>query len=217
MSSWVSASGWPLRRASSMVAAARPISLRGVTILASLGSWRGRCRGRCCRRWRSAGARVSTWPDTAAGRPPPGHRWCRTGRPDRDNAPAPAPAAGRRGEAGGLLGQQVLAAQAEILHRLVVAFHPQLGAHVEPRAEVDQLASAPAQHLCYHGPGGCPVIHADHHVDGALRQIHGLHHRDAGGGDHLASALGVLAVGEDQPIHVIGEQEATCSSSRSGL
>ncbi|CAJ1764595.1 hypothetical protein LGKMAHEF_00155 [Aeromonas salmonicida] len=65
---------------------------------------------------------------------------------------------------------------------------------------------APAQHLCYHGPGGGPVIHPHYHVDGGLRQIHGFHHRNAGGGDHLAGALRVLAVGEDQAVHVIGEQ-----------
>ncbi|MNP35447.1 hypothetical protein D3C76_1287800 [compost metagenome] len=50
------------------------------------------------------------------------------------------------------------------------------------------------------------MIHADHHVDGGERQIHGLHHRDAGGGDHLAGALGVQAVGQDQAVHVVGEQ-----------
>ncbi|MNH08808.1 hypothetical protein D3C79_682400 [compost metagenome] len=111
-----------------------------------------------------------------------------------------------QGEAGGLLGQQVLAIQAEVRHRLVVALHPQLGTHIEARPQVDHLAPSPAQHLCYHGPGGGPVIHADHHVDGGERQIHGLHHRDAGGGDHLAGAIRVLGVGEDEAIHVVGEQ-----------
>ncbi len=51
------------------------------------------------------------------------------------------------GKGGGLLGQQVLAGEAEVLHRLVVALHPQLGPHVETGAEIDHLTSAPAQHL----------------------------------------------------------------------
>ncbi len=50
------------------------------------------------------------------------------------------------------------------------------------------------------------MIHADHHVDGVGGEIHGLHHRNAGSGDHLAGTLGVAAVGEDQAIHVVGEQ-----------
>ncbi len=100
----------------------------------------------------------------------------------------------------------MLAGQAEIGHRLVVALHPQLGPHVEPGAEVDHLAPSSPQHLCYHGPGSCPVIHAHHHVDGGEGQIHGLHHRNAGGGDHLAGALGMLGVGEDETVHVVGEE-----------
>ncbi len=133
--------GCPLSRVSSMAAASRPMAWRGVLMLASLG--------------------VMAWPMSRALQPAMAICWgtgihlawhCSRAPTATSslvqNRPSEVGVAGHgllqqlaaQGEAGGLLGQQVLAIQTEVRHRLVVALHPQLGTHVEARPQVDHLA-----------------------------------------------------------------------------
>ena len=99
-----------------------------------------------------------------------------------------------QGEAGGLLVSRCWPVRPEIGHRLVVAFHPQLGAHVEPGAEVESPCAVPGAASLLPWPGGGPVIHAYHHVDGGESESMVSTTGNAGGGDHLRVRSGVLGV-----------------------